>query len=102
MKKIIFAVLVVLLLAPAAGAAPFMVCDPQEGVVGYEIKGIGDTVTWIAQADGSLKYDLSNLANGTYTVSVAACNIWGCGDSVPFVIAKQVPARPAGVRLAAK
>ena len=101
MKKA-FIVLAVVLMASTAWAAPFLVCDPQEAVVGYEIRGIGEPVTWIAQQDGSLKYDLTNLANGTYTVSVAACNIWGCGDSVPFVIAKQVPARPAGVRLVAK
>jgi hypothetical protein len=101
MKKIVVAVFMVLFATGFAWGAPFLQCDPQEGVVGYTLTGLTD-LTVAAQVDGSLKYDLGNLANGTYTVSVAACNVWGCGDSVPFVIAKQLPARPAGVRLVAK
>ena len=102
MKKIVAAVFMVLFVTGFAWGAPFIVCDPQEGVVGYTLTGLTD-LTVAAQVDGSLKYDLANLPNGTYTVSVAACNIWGCGDpAVPFVIAKQVPARPVGVRLVAK
>ena len=104
MKKFVMAVATMAFLLITVGAAlsaPYLVCDPQEGVIGYTLTGLTEQ-NIAAQVDGSLKYDLAPLANGTYTVSVAACNMWGCGDSVPFVIVKQVPARPAGVRLSAK
>jgi hypothetical protein len=83
MRNMALAGALVLLLAGTAFGAPYLVSDPQEGVVGYEIKGLGNTVTYIAQADGSLKYDLATLPAGDYAATIAACNIWGCGDSVP-------------------
>ena len=92
-----------LLVVAKSNAAPFLVCDPQEGVIGYDITGLpGGTVSYIAQADGSIKYDLAAVQNGTYELTVAACNIWGCGDSVPFAFTKQLPSAPAGLRLLAK
>lgn len=102
MKKLLM-VLAVLLFATSAYAAPFLVCDPQAGVVGYEISGlVGEPVSFVAQADGSLKYDLSPIPSGTYNVTVAACNMWGCSSTAPFVFTKQLPSAPAGVRLLAK
>ena len=94
-----------LLIVAKSNAAPFLVCDPQAGVVGYEITGVGNAapVSYVAQADGSLKYDLASLPNGSYSGSVAACNMWGCGPATaiaPFV--KAVPLAPAGVRLVEK
>jgi hypothetical protein len=59
MRNIALAGVLLLLLTGTAFGAPYLVSDPQEGVVGYEIKGLGNTVTYIAQADGSLKYDLA-------------------------------------------
>ena len=101
MKKTLL-VIAFMLLSSAAFAAPFIVCDPQEGVIGYDITGLpGGTVSYIAQADGSIKYDLAAVQNGTYELTVAACNIWGCGDSVPFQFSKQVPSAPAGLRIVA-
>ena len=93
-----FALLVVF----KAYAAPFIVCDPQAGVVGYEITGLGEPVSFVAQPDGSLKYDLAPVQNGTYTLTVAACNVWGCSSTVPFVFNKAIPAAPAGLRIAAE
>lgn len=103
MKKIIM-VLAFLLIPSLALAAPFIVCDPQEGVVGYEIKGLSpETINFVAQPDGSLKYDAAQLANGSYSMTIAACNMWGCGSATsPFVFAKGVPGIPVGVRLSAK
>ena len=91
-----------LLVAFKAYAAPFLVCDPQAGVVGYEITGLGEPVTFVAQADGSLKYDLASVNNGTYTLTVAACNMWGCSSTAPFSFSKQIPAAPVGLRIAAE
>jgi hypothetical protein len=92
----------ILLLSTTAFAAPFLVTDPQSGVVGYEITGLGEPVSYIAQPDGSLKYDLASVDSGTYTLTVAACNVWGCSSTVPFVFNKAIPAAPAGLRIAAE
>ena len=91
----------ILLLSTTAFAAPFLVTDPQSGVVGYEITGLGEPVSYIAQPDGSLKYDLASVNNGTYTLTVAACNMWGCSSTAPFSFSKQIPSAPAGLRIVA-
>jgi hypothetical protein len=104
MKKLLL-VIAFMLVASVSFASPFLVCDPQDGVAGYEITGVGNSapVSYVAQPDGSLKYDLASLPNGSYSGSVAACNMWGCGPATaiaPFV--KAVPLAPAGVRLVEK
>ena len=101
MKKTLM-IMAFMLLASTSFAAPFLVCDPQSGVVGYEITGLGEPVSYIAQPDGSLKYDLSSVNSGTYTLTVAACNMWGCSAATaadPFT--KAVPSAPAGLRIVA-
>ena len=90
-----------LLIVFKANAAPFLVTDPQSGVVGYEITGLGEPVTFVAQPDGSLKYDLASVNSGTYALTVAACNMWGCSSTAPFSFSKQVPSAPAGLRIVA-
>ena len=100
MKKLLL-VVAFMLLASTSFAAPFLVCDPQSGVVGYEITGLGEPVSYIAQPDGSLKYDLSSVNSGTYTLTVAACNMWGCSSTAPFSFSKQIPSAPAGLRIVA-
>lgn len=100
MKKLLL-VMAFMLLASTSFAAPFLVTDPQSGVVGYEITGLGEPVSYIAQPDGSLKYDLASVNNGTYTLTVAACNMWGCSSTAPFGFSKQVPSAPAGLRIVA-
>lgn len=91
-----------LLVVAKSNAAPFLVCDPQAGVVGYEITGLGEPVSFVAQPDGSLKYDLSSVNSGTYTLTVAACNVWGCSSTVPFVFTKVIPTAPVGLKLTAE
>ena len=101
MKKLL-AIIAILLFATSAWSAPFLVCDPQAGVVGYEIIGLASPVSFVAQPDGSLRYDLSSIGNGTYTLTVAACNMWGCSAATaadPFT--KAVPSAPAGLRIVA-
>ncbi len=101
MKKLLM-VIAVLLFATSASAAPFLVCDPQAGVVGYEITGLATPVNFVAQPDGSLKYDLSGIASGTYNLTVAACNVWGCSSTAPFVFTKVLPTAPVGLKLTAE
>ena len=101
MKKLIL-IAVICLLSTTSFAAPFLVCDPQSGVVGYEITGLGDKITFIAQQDGSLRYDLASIQSGTYNLTVAACNMWGSSAATaadPFT--KAVPSAPAGLRIVA-
>lgn len=100
MKKLLMVIAILLFAAPA-WSAPYLICDPQTGVVGYTLAGI-TTESIAAQTDGSLKYDLSSIAAGTYNVQVSACNVWGCSVAVPFVFTKALPTAPAGVRLLAK
>ena len=100
MKKL-FIVIAILLFATSSFAAPFLVSDPQTGVVGYEITG-SIAATYVAQPDGSLKYDLASAPMGENTVNIAARNVWGCSSTVPFVFNKAVPAAPAGLRIAAE
>ena len=102
MKKIVAAVFMVLFVTGFAWGAPFLACDPQEGVVGYTLTGLTDK-TIAAQPDGSLKYDLAPLANGSYSVTVAACNVWGCSEpAAPFPVVKKVPVAPVGLRITAQ
>jgi hypothetical protein len=100
MKKLLL-VIAFMLVASVSFASPFIVCDPQAGVVGYEITGLGEPVTFVAQPDGSLKYDLASVNSDTYTLTVAACNVWGCSSTAPFGFSKQVPSAPAGLRIVA-
>ena len=99
MKRLLV-IAAIVLMASTAWAAPFIVCDPQAGVVSYEITGLGEPVSFVAQPDGSLKYDLAAVQSGTYTLTVSACNVWGCSSTAPFGFSKQLPSAPAGLRIA--
>ena len=94
MKSLLIAALV-LLFAATAHATPYLVCDPQEGVTGYEIVDNGNpAITIDAQADGSLRYDLAEIAKGEHSYAVKACSMWGCSESSGIVIIKTVPVAP--------
>ena len=111
MKKI-FLVLWVLL-AQAAVAAPFLVCDPVPAqtqqnlnVVSYMITGLSSnpiSTQAIINADGSqqLHYDLGSTANGSYTVTAAAINGLGLEGppSDPFTFTVGLPTKPTGLRI---
>lgn len=98
-KHLLWIVLIVMLLFPAyALCAPFMVCDPQTGITHYKLTGptwVPATVT--AQADGSIKMDVSASIVGSNSLTVRACRtdaVWGelCSGSVPFSFSR--PATP--------
>jgi len=94
MKKIAI-IFIALLFAVSAHATPFLVCDPQEGVTGYEIMDNGTALSAVdAQADGSLRYDLADIAKGEHSYSVKACNMWGRSEASGIVIIKTVPQAP--------
>lgn len=96
----------IVFIATAASASPFLVCDPQAGVTHYEITG----PTWVptehpAQADGSIRMDVSGANVGINSLTVRACNfdsVWGeqCSEAVPFDFTRPGRANtPSGVRL---
>jgi len=91
-----------LLMATTAIAAPFLVCDPQDGVETYEVFQDGVLVSGDvpAQSDGSLKYDLQGITPGAYAFTVKACEgLWGCSAlSDPFVSRNPV-SKPTDLRM---
>ena len=91
--------IIFVLFATVAFATPFLVSDPQSGVTSYQITGWSETNV-VAQADGSLRMDVADAVQGTtYNLTIAACNVWGCSTTVPFVLQKQLPVVPSQLRL---
>jgi hypothetical protein len=100
MRKVIIGVLAILLLSAPGWAAPFLVCDPQGGVEWYIIQEGGQTdIKTPAEADGSIKYDMSSVAEGTHLWNVKACNVWGCSAPSPFGFTKSLPTGLQGARI---
>lgn len=96
MKRLLLIIACIILLSSTASASPFLICDSQSGVDSYTISesGIADVIV-SPETDGSIKYDLSSIADGTHSWSVKACNLWGCSATVPFGFTKSLPV-PAG------
>jgi hypothetical protein len=102
MKKIVLLTLAIVFMSSLVYAAPFLVCDPQTGVTSYKLTG----PAWVpasvpAQADGSLKLDVSVAAIGTNSLTAAACKTdptWGevCSSSVPFAFTRPSPPATIG------
>jgi len=100
MRKVIIGVLAILLLSAPGWAAPFLVCDPQAGVESYIISEEGQPdITTPAEEDGSIKYDMASVAEGTHLWSVKACNAWGCSAPSPFGFTKSLPTGLQNVRI---
>ena len=103
MRKYLFALAMVVLFPVIAIASPFLVCDPQAGVVEYDVNieenGIpvmGGTV--LAEADTTLRFDLEGIPNGVYNARVRAFNLWGGSDwSLPFGFVVERCNQPVGV-----
>lgn len=92
---------VIFLSAMVARAAPFLICDPQAEVTKYVIEMNGSEFPeFAAEPDGSMKYDLSGLAEGSYTVRAKAGNLWGWSAySAPFVFNVTIPSAPSNVNI---
>jgi hypothetical protein len=103
----------ILSLKYAAFAAPFLVSDdyvpqsdPNLNPTQFILTGLAATPTTINATTRStgnivLEYDLANLANGKYTVTAAAQNIFGgvSVESAPFIFTKGVPGTPTNLRI---
>ena len=106
MKKLILIVLAIVFLATPAFAGPFLVCDPQTGVTFYKLTGPAwVTGTVIAEADGSIRMDVSAAIVGNNSLTVAACKddpVWGelCSVAVPFEFIRPAsPGNPLNLKL---
>ena len=105
MKKLLIVMLIVLL-PSLSFAAPYLVCDPQAGVTHYKVTGPSWVVSPVtAQADGSIRMDVSAATAGVNSLTVAACRsdaVWGelCSSTVPFVFTKPIaPTIPGNIKL---
>lgn len=106
MTKSMMFFFLILLIPVLALAAPFLVCDPQEGVTHYGLTFAGKELEEVsAQPDGSLKYDLAVVPFGENTVTAIAIKYsetWGRipSDPAPFSFVRPMPPlRPAGLAL---
>ena len=101
------AILVFILLGVYAvvEASPFLVATkPATGTTEwYQCTGL-----WFPATDqilpistGDFKIDMANCPAGTFTVTIKACNVWGCGpDSDPFTFIKgQLPGKVSSTKL---
>ena len=99
MKSFLLAAIMAVLMAGSAGADSLR-CDPQEGVVLYNLKvnGVLWAENYLAEPDGSIDINIDSLADGTMHVFEAQAidaSGWGSGWSNPFDARK--PGAPGGV-----
>jgi len=117
MKRLLFALLLVLTMAGIASAAPFLTCDCS--VVAQNVTGARlqfGTAAWIdvpvvstcgsdtpVTCSGTSKticYDLATLPAGAFTVKGRFKNVWGESlDSLPFSDTKVLPSGPGSTRI---
>lgn len=94
MKYVI--VLAIILWTTAAGAAPWLICDPPpvgETRTSYKFSGDSFFTTKAAEANGSLRYDVAGISVGTHNIQVQACKtdpLWGevCSTATPFTFTR--------------
>ena len=96
MKKLFLAVLCsAVLCVSLAVAGPFLVCDPQKNVTSYIVVLDGEAQEVVAQDMGDnttrLHFDLAEVSEGSHNATVAAKNIWGESEPVPFFFESAVP-----------
>lgn len=95
MKKIFLIALIIGLFVSVAGAAPFLVCDPQENVDSYIVIIDGQN----SETQYPLHYDLQELQRGNHTVEVKAKNIWGESESSKIIFWSGAPDAPTNLRI---
>jgi len=94
-------ILILILLMASPVFATDLVCDPQPGVVSYDIElnGVIIATDYPAEADGSIKYNVDAFNPGNYTFRgrVKSAEGWPSDWSDPFVATK--PGGIGGLRI---
>ena len=100
MKKLFLTLILILIFSTTAFAAPFLVCDPQAGVISYnlDIDGL-ITSDILAQPDGSIHYDLVGMAIGVHVFKAQAVGQGGWPSSWSDPLDTMKPGSPTGVRV---
>ena len=102
MKKIIgFTLVFFIILASTALAGPYLVCDPQSGILTYDVYADGTLIIGDhpAEPDGSLKYELT-APMPSIAFTAKAKNVWGASDESDPYISPPVAQKPLNLRLA--
>jgi hypothetical protein len=96
-----YMIIVLMVLFPVmAFASPFLVSNAQDGVAYYQVVEGAVTAEVPAQVDGSLRMEMSGTSVGLHSITVQACTMWECSETVPFVYTRPAsPAKPAGITL---
>lgn len=94
----------IMLIVPVAWAAPWLICDPQAGVINYVLELDGQQIEWAAEEDGSFRYDLQHISMGGHTVRLSAGNAFGDWSewSDPFSFSRSTVTTPTSIRLSTK
>ena len=80
--------------------AVFLVCDPQVGIVSYDVEVDGVVVSNIpAESDGSILYNVDHLPVGLHSFKIQAIGQggWPSDWSLPLDVTK--PNLPGGVKI---
>lgn len=102
MKRFLLALTLILTLATAAQANPFLTADDMAGVDAYIVELDGVDQPESPAVSNHLWFDLAGIAMGSHTVRARGKNVWGVGPySDPFVFEKALPGKPSGVGLRA-
>lgn len=92
MKFIIAFLFALLLLLPGTVFAWSLICDPQVGVVSYdvEVDGVIIAALFPAETNGSIRYNIDHLGPGPVSFRLRAISAsgWGSDWMVPFVAGK--------------
>ena len=113
MRTFLIVSLILVACGTRAFASPFLICDPVPAgldqntmPVSYVLTGLGTTslsTPATTNQDGTiqLRYDLSQLPHGSYTVTASAVNVFGgvSGSSLPFSFTSGVPSVPTTLRI---
>ena len=101
MRNLLSVIIILVLWVSTAYAGPFLVCDPQNGVLTYDVYADGTLIIGDhpAEQDGSLKYELTSpMPSIAFTAK--AKNVWGASDESDPYISPPVVQKPLNLRLA--
>ena len=96
MRKI-SVILLIVLWASVAGAAPFLVCDPDPACDYYKVYADGGPIQ--EDAPAPLRYDLIVAPIGGIAYTAECCNVEGCSAQSDPYLSLGVPGSPSNLRI---